>query len=437
MLTLAEYLLGTDLHIDQLLFKDVSPGATYPGRPSPHTSLAFVFAGISLLLLNGKRLWLVWTAQAFGLAVGFVALVATIGYVYKAVPFYGVTTYTGMALPTVFSFLSLSFGIVFAKSDRGLAAIFTGVRGGGMLARRLMPAVILIPLLFGGLRIWGESGGLFSTEFGLALEAVFYIMALGVPVSVFARVLERAEADRESASRLVKEYSVQLEAVNEEMRAFSYSVAHDLRAPLRSIDGFSLALAEDYADKLSGDALDYFNRIRESAQQMGNLIDDLLRLARITSHEMRPETVDLSAIVRQKANELRATEPTRQVEFVIGEGISVKGDSDLLLIALENLLTNAWKFTSKHPTARIEFGRIEKDGNQVYFVRDDGAGLDMRYAEKLFKPFSRLHTTSEFHGSGIGLTIVQRIIRRHGGHVWAEGEIEKGAAFYFTLGSIV
>ena len=229
-------------------------------------------------------------------------------------------------------------------------------------------------------------------------------------------------------------YSAKLEAANKELEAFSYSVSHDLRAPLRSIDGFSQAILEDCADLLSGQVKDNLNRIRTASQRMGRLIDDILKLSRINRSELRSEPVDLSAIARSIADELMKGERKRRVDFIIPANVTGQGDPALLRVAMENLLNNAWKFTSGHSIARIEFGVTEKDGEKEYFIRDDGAGFDMKFADRLFGAFQRLHSISEFEGTGIGLTLVQRIINRHGGTIRAEGKVDKGAAFYFTLG---
>lgn len=231
----------------------------------------------------------------------------------------------------------------------------------------------------------------------------------------------------------LQQRAVELAAINEELEAFNYSVSHDLRSPLRSIDGFSQALLEDYTDKLDAQGKDYLTRVRAASQKMGQLIDDLLNLSRMTRTGMRREVVDLSALAKAAAAELQNGEPERQVEFVIAEGMEVNGDKRLLMVVLENLLGNAWKFTEKHPRARIECGVTQVNGKPAYFVRDDGAGFDMAYADKLFGAFQRLHGTTEFSGTGIGLATVQRIIHRHGGQVWAEGAVEQGATFYFTL----
>jgi len=225
----------------------------------------------------------------------------------------------------------------------------------------------------------------------------------------------------------------ELEEANRELEAFSYSVSHDLRAPLRSMDGFSQMLLEDYADKLDDQGKDYLRRIRAASQRMSQLINDLLTLSRISRADMHFEELNLTAMVKEIAAELRQSQPERDVEFIIEPNVKAYGDSHLLRIVLENLLSNAWKFTSKHKSAIIEFGVKEHDGKTVYFVRDDGAGFDMAYVDKLFVPFQRLHEQDEFEGTGIGLATVQRIVHRHGGTVWAEGEVEKGATFYFTL----
>ncbi len=226
---------------------------------------------------------------------------------------------------------------------------------------------------------------------------------------------------------------VELEQANKELEAFSYSVSHDLRAPLRSIDGFSQALLEDYGDSFDETGKDYLHRVRAASQHMAQLIDDLLKLSRVNRAEMRYESVDLSDMIKAIAKELRDKEPERIAEFIIAEGVMVQGDASLLRVALENLLNNAWKFTGKHPLATIEFGVSQREGQPVYFVRDDGAGFDMAYVDRLFVPFQRLHTSAEFEGTGIGLATVQRIIHRHSGSIWAKGEVEKGATFYFTL----
>ena len=233
--------------------------------------------------------------------------------------------------------------------------------------------------------------------------------------------------------RRVAERTAELEAANQELESFSYSVSHDLRGPLRSIDGFSQALVEDYSDALDSNALDYLRRIRAAAQRMGGLIDDLLRLARVTRNELRHTDVNLATLAQDVVATLREQDPARAVEVRIAEPLPARGDAHLLGIAMENLLSNAWKFTSREPEAAVEVGALDQDGETVYFVRDNGAGFDMAYVHKLFGVFQRLHSPRDYEGTGVGLAIVHRVLTRHGGRVWAEAAPNDGATFYFTL----
>lgn len=261
----------------------------------------------------------------------------------------------------------------------------------------------------------------------------------GRAMGVFAAARD-ITAIQETIMRLNQELQrrgVALEAINKELEAFSHSVSHDLRAPLRSIDGFSLAALEDCGEAVGEQGREHLERIRAAVQQMEQLIDDLLKLSGVTRQKMRCEPVDLTALAQSVADDLQDAEPTRGVEFEIEDGLTVNGDENLLGVAIRNLLGNAWKFSGKHARSRIEFGLTKCNDEIAYFVRDDGVGFDMAYADKLFGAFRRLHAQEEFPGTGIGLATVQRIISRHGGRVWAEGKVDHGATFYFTLGECV
>jgi light-regulated signal transduction histidine kinase (bacteriophytochrome) len=270
---------------------------------------------------------------------------------------------------------------------------------------------------------------------GLASAEVINIRGEPCRIVVITDITERKKTEEglQQAMANLEQSSAQLAATNKELEAFSYSVSHDLRSPLRSIDGFSQALLEDYTDKLDATAQDYLRRLRNASQKMGELIDGLLKLSRLTRSEMHRENVDLSALAEEIATRLRETNPERKAEFIISRGLTANGDPQLLRALLENLLGNAWKFTGKVPLAKIEFGAIQNGAPKTFFVKDNGAGFDMTYVDKLFRAFQRLHDITEFPGTGIGLATVQRIINRHGGAVRAEGEVGKGAAFYFTL----
>lgn len=253
----------------------------------------------------------------------------------------------------------------------------------------------------------------------------------------WALVAERTselKATNEQLENRVAERTARLNASNQELEAFAYSVSHDLRTPLRAIDGFSKALLEDYADKLDDVGRNFLDRVRAAAQRMDGLIDDVLHLSRVSRAEIRGVPFDLSATAREIVADYRDREPQRVVDAVVADGLVVEGDPTLLRTLLENLLGNAWKFTATHESARIELGETDRDGEQVFFVRDDGVGFDMAFAEKLFSPFERMHEAQEFPGTGIGLATVERIVRRHGGRLWADAGVDQGATFYFTLG---
>ncbi len=271
------------------------------------------------------------------------------------------------------------------------------------------------------------------------LSVLVLLSGLAVSLLLFgvSRMLVRSRLSAEQSALDLEVANRDLGAANRELEAFSHSVSHDLRAPLRSIDGFSRIVIEDYSDKLDDEGRSYLNRVRAASQRMGLLIDDLLNLSRVTRSSMRRETVDLSVLVDEVVRVLKESEPGRSVEAIVQPGLEASADPRLLRVALENLLGNAWKFTSANDASLIEFG-VERDlasqeNQTVYFVRDNGAGFDMAYADKLFGAFQRLHSPEEFEGTGVGLATVKRVMRRHGGDVWATSSVGEGATFFFTL----
>ena len=333
-----------------------------------------------------------------------------------------------LAQPKKFLRLSLIIGVLL---------LMAGVAGAFALTRS-----ITVPLRSFIEAAYAISGGDYSRRVAVRgcdelgeLANAFNLML--VKASETQRELEHELTERTSLNETLEERvanrTAQLQAANKELEAFSYSVSHDLRAPLRHIDGFSQALLEDYPDQLDDAGKSYLREVRSASQEMAQLIDDMLQLARVTRSEMRREVVNLSELARASAADLKQREPKRKVTFNIKEELATHGDKRLLRIALNNLLGNALKFTAKRAQAQITFGQEKKNGQTTYFVRDNGAGFDMAYVSKLFGAFQRLHTAGEFEGTGIGLATVQRIVYRHGGRVWAEGAVDEGATFYFTL----
>jgi light-regulated signal transduction histidine kinase (bacteriophytochrome) len=247
-------------------------------------------------------------------------------------------------------------------------------------------------------------------------------------VAAFLDIIERKQAEEG-----LKHYTVELESTNKELESYSYSISHDLRAPLRTLDGFSEMVIEEYGDKLDETGKEYLNRIRKAGQTMSQLTEDILKLSRITRAEMHRDEVNLTEMAGTIAGELQRAQPERIAEIIIAPDMIVNGDKALLEILLRNLLDNAWKYTGKCSNARIEMGVNRQDGKSVYFIRDNGVGFDIQYKNKLFQPFQRLHSSKDYPGTGIGLATAQRVVRRHGGDIWVESELNKGTTFYFTL----
>jgi len=300
-----------------------------------------------------------------------------------------------------------------------------------------LPAQLLLPVQAGEVNAERRDGTRFPAE-----VSVSFIESRQGPLKIVfvSDITARKAAEQEirqlnaTLEQRVQERTTQLEAANRELESFSYSVSHDLRAPLRGIDGWSLALLEDYGRDLDERAQKYLTRVRGETQRMGLLIDDLLQLSRVTRSEIDPGMVDLSAIAKRIAGKLEEAHADRLLRFRIEPDLKVRGDSRLIEIALTNLFENAVKFTGPRAEAVIEFGATEHNGHPAYFVRDNGVGFEMKHAATLFGAFQRLHKASEFPGTGIGLATVKRVVHRHGGEVWAEAEPDLGATFGFTLG---
>jgi PAS domain S-box-containing protein len=280
-----------------------------------------------------------------------------------------------------------------------------------------------------------------TSSLGRYFAGSAYLLSPNQVVSTFTDVTERKRAEEEvrllnvELEERVRSRTAALETANRELEAFAHSVSHDLRAPLRGIDGWSQALLEDCGERLDAQGHQHLDRVRSEAQRMGRLIDDLLQLSRINRGELASTTVDLTSLAGTIVARLKEAHPDRSIEFIIAPRLKCTGDARLLEVALTNLLANAVKFTGPRNPGRVEFGQTECEGDAAFFVRDNGVGFDMNYAEMLFAPFQRLHKASEFPGTGIGLATVQRVIHRHGGRIWADAQIGVGAALYFTLGA--
>lgn len=436
VITLFEYGFGWSAGIDELLFRDSEHvGTAYPpGRLAPGTAVCFVLLSGALLALDS------WPRISHGLtlAAALTALIGMIGYLYNLPTLYGAGRYSSLALHTVAGFLALSAGILAARPQRGLAALFADSE-----VRPLLNGALLFPVILGSLTLTGQRNGWYGSEFTLALFSVLLIVLTTALVWITGVERQRIQAKRRQAEEDLRRLNLELESrvqqrteelvvANKDLEAFSYSVSHDLRSPLTSIASFSQFLIEDHAERIDPEGRMYLERIRANAKNMARLISDILALSKASRGELRREDVDLSALASSVLADLSEREPGRTVETEIEPGLTVQADPRLARVALENLLGNAWKYTAKTPLARIRFGRAPGT-EPVYFVADNGAGFEMKHSHGMFEPFRRLHGASEFEGSGIGLATVYRIVTKHGGMIRAEGRVDGGATFYFSL----
>lgn len=431
---------GIDVGLDHVLYPERLNAEPIPNRMAPNTAVAFVLSGLALLGLAASSRMAMVATRALAILAFAVSLMTLCGYAYRSAALVGLPGYIPMALPTALGFVALSGGILCARPWIHFRNLITD-EDGSRMARGLLVPSILVPFVLGYLRVRAESHGVFDAATGAAVMAVTWTAILGAALWWQARVLNRADAARTADERRIAELNRELnrratevEATNRELEAFSYSVSHDLRAPLRSITSFSQALLEDCAERLDDRGRDYLDRVVRAGRKMAVLIEDIMVLSRITRADMQRIEVDLSATAREIAAELSEEQPLRAVEVRVQPGIVTNGDPKLLRVALANLMGNAWKFTGRVAAPRIEFGALpNENGGRVFFVRDNGAGFDMQHADRLFGPFQRLHSESEFPGTGVGLATVQRVVRRHGGRVWARSSVSRGAAFYFTV----
>jgi signal transduction histidine kinase len=445
--TLIESLARVDLGIDRLLFDDVArPGAPHPGRMAPSSAVALLLIGVAIVLTaKGRRPLL---RQFCALCAAVIALIALLGYASDLPALYGFAADTRMAFPTAALLMALALGILAAQPACGPMAYLSDLSPGARMGVRLLPAVILIPTTLALLRLAGTKTGLVDAATGSWLVYVATIGLFCGVIVLSARSLDAADAQRRrevaeqqrrvhelnaTLEQRVQQRTSELEAANHELEAFAYSLAHDLRAPLRAIAGFGATLERRHGAELGDDGRRLLTRIRRASGRMGDLIDAMLVLSEVTRRQLTFELVDLAEIVREVADELRAEDETRNVQLEIREGLYVLGDQQLLRVLMRNLLENSWKFTAHRDDARIIVTRADRG---VFAISDNGAGFNMDFADLLFKPFARLHREDEFPGTGIGLTTAERIALRHGGALWGEGAPGSGATFFLKLDAL-
>ncbi|WP_421896866.1 sensor histidine kinase [Marinoscillum sp.] len=428
LLKVGGILLEVDTYVDSVLFYD-KLGKDLIGnisnRMAPNTAVAFLLTSAALLILNYITKGNQVPSQFIALGVGMLGMLSILGYLYQVKVFYGFLEYLPMAIHTAVSFLLLSLGIVFAQPRKGLMREFTSDYSGARTARMLIPAAICIPAILGFLRLYSAWKLSMSIELGSALLILSIIIVFLMLIWFSTRMLNREDALR-------KEAEEETQTVNQQLEAFSYSVAHDMRAPLRAINGYAQMLREDYENILDDEGKRIITMITTNSVQMGRLIDDLLAFSRLGRKEIQRSEVDLNELMEDVLSDVQKSTP-HQAKIVVKKLHAVYGDYNLLHQVVHNLVANAVKYSSKREDPQVHISTKIDDKKLIFKIKDNGAGFDMKYADKLFGVFQRLHMQHEFEGTGVGLAIVHRIIAKHDGEIWAKGQVNQGATFYFSL----
>lgn len=443
LLTLFEYLFGWDLPIDDALVREPlgAVGTTHPGRMAIVTAVCFGFEGVALVALVQPALRLAWLPSVAALPPLLVGFVAGVGYAFGADELYSWAGHiTAIAATTATALVLLSTGLVLARIETGVLRWLASPSSGGVMLRRLLPVALVSPVLFAWLNIRGLAGNMFDTaEFAAASVAGLTVLVFSAALIWCAAWLDDLDAERRAGQVRITGLNEQLtqqvralEGANRELEGFAYAMGHVLRAPLRAMDGFSRILVDDYGPKLDAEGARMLGVVRSNARDMGLLIDGIGEFLRLGRAPLSLAPVDMAELARSALVELKPGMERRDVRIALAALPPAQADREMMRRVWQQLLDNAVKFTAGRDPAEIEVGARPGERETVYFVRDNGVGFEMKYAEKLWGVFNRLHG-AEFAGDGMGLAIVQRIVLRHGGRVWAEGEPGTGATFFFTL----
>jgi len=444
--TLFEEVSGIDLGIDQLLVVEPpnAVGTVHPGRMAQLTAVTFTIFGLSLFTMASTRSRWQMVSSALALLATVISMVLLLGYVFGAAELYTASgRFQAVAANTSIAFFLLGNGILFTNLPTGVLRSLASPYLGGTMLRRMLPLVVLLMTGIVWLRLLAQSWGMFdSVEFGAASVAVVGIISMGAILIWGARMLDRLDRAQRLGEEAIRRLNVSLdsrlrtlEAANREFQGFSYSMSHVLRAPLRAIHGYAQIVLDDFAEALGVEGRRLLGAMQSNAEEMSELLYGILAFLRLGWQPMAIITVDMDQVARAAIRQLETKTAGRDIRFEIGNLPGVPAEASMMLRLWLNLLDNAVKFTSARDAARIELGARHDGEHITYFVKDNGAGFDMQYVTKLYGVFQRLHDVAQFPGTGIGLAIVNRIIARHGGRVLAEGKVDEGATFYFTLPS--
>jgi signal transduction histidine kinase len=430
-----------DIPLDRLLFPDRLGSVPFgPNHMAPNTAFAFLLAGGAILAAVRGDARGRGVSQGLGIVLAAYAFFGLLGYLFHFVSLYRVAAHIPMAVPTILGFLTASIGVLCLDPRSGpMALLFSGSTG-GFMARRLLPVVIFAPTGAAWLRLQSQPDGYLDLIAGITQLTLANVIIASTAVYFASKRLDGEDLKRKRAEEEIRRLNLslqrqteRLEAANKGLEAFSYSVSHDLRAPLRHVNGYVEMLTRGMAGKLEGKSAHYLEIIVDSVNRMGALIDDLLRFAKVERTELRTAPLDMEKLVRQSIQRVQPDAEGRKVVWEVQKLPEVEADHALVEQVLVNLLSNALKYSRKRPEAKVEIGFAPGGDGGAFFVRDNGVGFDMTHADKLFGVFQRMHKDSEYEGTGIGLANVRSIVQKHGGKVWAEAELDRGATIFFSL----
>jgi signal transduction histidine kinase len=431
-----------DIPLDRILFRDRLRDVPFgPNHMAPNTAFAFLLLGGSLLAASLRPARARSLSQGMGMVLAAYAFFGLLGYLFHFVSLYRVAAHIPMAVPTILGFLFASIGILCLHRESGPMSLLFSESTGGAMARRLLPVVILVPTVAAWLRLQSRPEGPGDVIASITQLTLANVIIATVAVYFASKSLHGEDIKRKSAEDEILRLNLslqrqtgRLEAANKGLEAFSFSVSHDLRAPLRHINGYVELLRRGLEGKVEKETARHLDVIGEASRRMGALIDDLLAFAKLERAQVRMAPIDMEEMVRDSIRRVEPDAGGRKVAWDVGKMPEVEADRSLLEQVLVNLLSNALKYSSKRPETRVEIGFApEKSGRGAFYVRDNGVGFDMQYADNLFGVFQRMHKDTEYEGTGIGLANVRSIVNKHGGKVWAEAEPDRGATFFFTL----
>lgn len=425
--------------LDDILFHDQLTG----NKMAPNTAFNFLMLSLAFLCIRKKNIWLSHSLLIVVILIGWLAI---IGYLNNVKPLYGIKSFIPMALHTAFTFIIAGLGVLYMSSG-GVMSILTSESTGGKMSRNMLPVALLVPPLFAWLRLEGERKGLYNTEFGTSLFAISLIFVFVIIIILNALLLTRLDEQREEGEKKiialneelkeslqeVEHSNMRLQETNTDLETFTFTASHDLKSPLRHIIFINGLLQDELSPKLNEEEKKLLNLQEESAKRMNKLIENLLEFFRISSKDIQKFPVPMGVLVDEVIAEIKKDYPQQNIELHKSPLPDASGNASLIRQVWMNLISNAVKYSSKKETSLIKIGSYTEKGSIVYFIKDNGVGFDMVHAHKLFTVFQRLHSGSEFSGTGLGLSIAHRIIKKHGGTMWAEGKPNEGACFYFSL----